>query len=89
MQRLRNAVSAAVHLFQCELTETFAFSLYREPDNLPAGVCHGFWRYKAELSMTSRSLSSLPVDASAVLRDLQHDGYAIVRLPHNLIIFPN
>ena len=38
--------------------------------------------------MTSNSLASLPVDAPAVLQDLQRDGYAITRLPSSLIIFP-
>ena len=88
-QRLRKALSTPVHLFQCELTETFALSLDREPDNLPAGVCHGFWRYKGQLAMTSRSLASLAVDTPAVMRDLQQDGYTIVRLPRNLIVFPS
>ena len=78
----------AVYLFQFEMTEMFVLSLYREADHLPAGICQGVWRFKGQVLMTSNSLASLPVDAPAVLQDLQRDGYAITRLPSNLIIFP-
>jgi hypothetical protein len=88
-QPWRQAVSAlAVYLFQFDATEMFVLSLYREGDNLPAGACQGAWRYKGQLRMTTDSLATLPVDAQAVLSDLQRDGYAIARLPSNLIIFP-
>jgi hypothetical protein len=78
----------AVYLFQCVTTEMFVLSLYRDADHLPTGICQGTWRYKGQLSMTSHSLASLPIDAATVLRDLQRDGYTIMRLPSNLIIFP-
>jgi hypothetical protein len=83
---LRNL--GTVYLFQFEMTEMFVLSLYRDPDHLPTGICQDAWRYKGQLSMTSHSLASLPIDAATVLRGLHRDGFAVVRLPRNLIIFP-
>jgi hypothetical protein len=86
---LGDAVSAlAVYLFQCDATEMFALTLYRDGHNIPAGVCAGTWRLKGQLSLTLQSLSSLPLDASAVLGELALEGYAIVRLPEDLIMLP-
>ena len=86
---LGDAVSAlAVYLFQCDATEVFALTLFRDAHNVPIGVCAGTWRFKGQLSLTLQSLSSLPVDAPTVLGELVREGYAIVRLPEGLIILP-
>jgi hypothetical protein len=82
------ASALSVFLFQCRSTGAHALTLYRSGDNLPAQAGQEGWTYRAKLLMTPESLTTLALDADAVMAELISHGFLITHLGAGIITLP-
>jgi len=78
----------SVFLFECNDPRLYALSLYRSGENLPGDICAGRWAYRTKLLFTRESLASLPIDPGEAMVQLQREGYYLMHVSSNVIIFP-